>query len=82
MLFGLFNRKKSVKCCYEVECPNAWGHQKFNGQFFRRKNDKQIDVNNKLARYGFIKDFQINYIDGIRLKGQELSGLCKSCDHA
>ena len=82
MLFGLFNRKKTIKCCYELECPNAWGHQKFNGEFFRRKTDKQIDVNNKLAKYGFIRNFQINYIDGIRLKGYEISELCKSCDHA
>ena len=81
MLFGIFKRKKDIKCCYELECANAWGHQKFDGEFQRRKNDKQIDVNNKLARYGFIRDFQVNYVDGIRLKGQEVSDFCKSCNH-
>ncbi len=81
MLFGLLNRKKTVKCCYELECPNAWGHQNFNGAFYRRRNDKQIDVNNKLVKYGFIQDFQVNYIDGIRLKGHEVAGFCKSCHH-
>jgi len=82
MLFGLLKRNKTIKCCYELECANAWGHQKFDGKFYHRKNDKQIDVNNKLAKYGFIKDFQVNYIDGIRLKGHEVSDFCKSCDHS
>ena len=82
MFTGIFKRKKSTKCCYEIECANGWGHQKFNGVFSRIKNDKQIDVNNKLARYGFIRDFQVNYIDGIRLKGREVSAHCKSCSHA
>ncbi len=81
MLFGLINSKKAVKCCYELESPNVWGHQKFNGEFFRRKKDRQIDVNNKLIKYGFIRDFQVNYIDGIRLKGSEVSTMCKYCKH-
>ena len=81
MILGFLKRKKAVSCCYELECPNAWGHQRFNGTFMNRKWDKQIDVNNKLSKYGFIKDFQVNYIDGIRLKGSEISDLCKSCNH-
>jgi len=81
MLTGLFKRKKSIKCCYELECANAWGHQKFNGAFLQHRWDRQRDVNNKLEKYGFIKDFQVNYIDGIRLKGPEVAKFCKSCNH-
>ena len=81
MLFGFIKTKKTARCCYELECPNGWGHQKFDGTFFRRKNDKQIDVNNKLAKYGFIRNFQVNYVDGIRLKGAEVSHMCRTCNH-
>ena len=80
MLFELFNRKKDDKCCHELEWANSWGHQKFNGKFYNRKNDLQIDVNNKVARHGFIKAFQVNYIDGIRLKRHEIPGYCKVCN--
>lgn len=81
MLLGIFKKRKAIHCCYEIECPNAWGHQKFDGFFMRGKWDKQINVNNKLEKYGFIMDFQVNYIDGIRLKGYEVASFCKSCKH-
>lgn len=63
----------------EGYCPNCWGRQEYGPTVRTLYADKQIDVNNKLAHYGFIQEFVVNKIDGIRLKKGKNSFECPTC---
>ena len=69
-----------ASCMQKLDTPNGWGHQVFDKTFLRIRKDKQRDVNNKLEKFSFIRDFQIRYIDGIRLKKPEAEKLCRNCN--
>jgi len=59
--------------------PNAWGHQNYSGQYLQVSVDKQKDVNNKLARYGTLRDFVIHHIEGIKMTDKKSIDFCKNC---
>jgi hypothetical protein len=70
---------KPINCKGLKDVPNAWGHQKYSGQYLRISVDNQKDVNNKLERYGTLRDFVIRHIEGIKMKGKSSVDFCKNC---
>lgn len=70
---------KPTKCKGLKNIPNSWGHQKYSGEFLRVSVDTQKDVNNKLARYGTLRDFVIHHIEGIKMKDKMRIDFCKNC---
>ena len=70
---------KPINCNGLKNIPNAWGHQNYSGEFLEVSVDKQKDVNNKLARYGTLRDFVIRHIDGIRMMDKKRIDFCKNC---
>ena len=71
---------KPVSCNNLRNIPNAWGHQRYDGKYLKVSIDRQLDVNNKLAVYGTLRDWVIRHIEGIRLKGKSTVDFCKNCD--
>lgn len=70
---------KPVICDGLNNVPNAWGHQKYSGEYFKVSVDNQRDVNNNLASYGTLRDFVIRHIEGIKLKEKQKATYCKNC---
>lgn len=70
---------KPVNCNGFKDVPNSWGHQKYSGEFLKVSIDRQRDVNNRLDRYGTLRDFVIRHIEGIRLKDKQKVNYCKNC---
>ncbi len=61
-------------------CPNCWGYQEWDDRIREMREDRQIDVNNGLKHYAFIKEFVVEQVDGIRLRPiEEHSRECPSC---
>ena len=80
-IMSFFSRPKSEREHETPEgyCPNCWGTQEYDQQIREMYRDKQIDVNNHLANYAFIRDFVVRHIDGIRLKKGAGSLECPTC---
>ncbi len=70
---------KPANCKGLADVPNAWGHQKYSGEYLRISVDKQKDVNNNLAKYGTLRDFVIRQIEGIKMKDKKSIDFCKNC---
>lgn len=70
---------KPITCNGLKNVPNAWGHQNYSGKYLQVSVDKQKDVNNKLARYGTLREFVIRHIEGIKMKGNKSIDFCKNC---
>jgi hypothetical protein len=80
-LINFFKRDRSETSGKSPEgvCPNCWGNQEYDQQIRELYRDKQIDVNNHMAHYSFIKDFVVKHIDGIQLKKGSNSLECPTC---
>lgn len=63
----------------EGVCPNCWGYQGYDNTIRELYFDRQIDINNHIANYAFIKDIMVNHIDGITLKKGNTSLECPTC---
>ncbi len=61
-------------------CPNCWGEQEYDSKIRTLVHDLQVDVNNKAALNSFIKDFNIKYLDGIKLQKDKLGFYCPHCN--
>ncbi len=70
---------KPVICAGLRDVPNAWGHQKYSGDYLQISIDKERDTNNNLDSYGTLRDFVIRHIDGIKLKNKQKITYCKNC---
>ncbi|MDN5205598.1 hypothetical protein QQ008_29710 [Fulvivirgaceae bacterium BMA10] len=62
----------------EGVCPNCWGIQEWDGQFYKLMKEKGIRQGS--AGYNsFIQEFVTKYIDGISYKKSEDSYICETC---
>lgn len=59
-------------------CAVCWGYQQYDKKIREVFKDKQIDVNNHKRSYMRIQKFVKKYIDGIRLKQDEVKD-CPTC---
>lgn len=60
-------------------CPNCWGGQEYNGEFRKKEFDHDKQVIEHRSKDGFIRAFEVKYIDGIELKNQGEIHVCTSC---
>lgn len=62
-------------------CPNCWGRQEYNGQFYLAIQHEQIDLNNVDEKRGWIQGFVSQNIEGIALhKHPETQDMvCSKC---
>jgi len=60
-------------------CPNCWGRQEYEGQFFEAVKNEQIDLNNVTEKKGWIQAYAVEHLEGIKLKKMEGVLECTAC---
>lgn len=62
-------------------CPNCWGKQEYEGEFYKAVEKEQIDLNNVSERKGWIQAYAMEHLEGIKLekteKGHYECQICK-----
>lgn len=60
-------------------CPNCWGRDEYEGQFYDRVKQENQDVNSNNPNLGWVADYANKHLTGISLqpKGDEL--VCERC---
>lgn len=53
----------------ELNCPNCWGRQEYDGQYCDARVQKKIDLNNVEENLGWITAYVIEKFEGIRPSG-------------
>ena len=57
----------------------AGANKEYGNKIRELARDKQIDVNNKTARFNFIKQFVVRHVEGIHLKKGDNGYECPTC---
>ncbi len=62
-------------------CPNCWGKQEYGGKYQQMVEDERIDVKNHKKKDAFVKNFIVNFAQGITLKREENGNgyVCPKC---
>lgn len=63
----------------EGYCPNCWGEQEYEGQVREVLIKNHIDLNNVEQNLGWIEAYVIEHFEGIKMKDEEGSKVCPSC---
>lgn len=53
----------------ELNCPNCWGRQEYDGQYCDARIQKKIDLKNAEVKLGWILAYVIKKFDGIKPTG-------------
>ena len=78
-IINYFTKKEANQKAPEGFCPNCWGRQEYEGEFFNAMKNEGIDVNNVSKKIGWVQDYADKHLAGIRLQ-QEATGLvCAKC---
>lgn len=60
-------------------CPNCWGRQEYQGEFFEAVKREGIDTKNLTEKKGWIKSYAEQHFSGIALSHSEPNNTCASC---
>ena len=74
----LTNQEKSNEVP-EGLCPNCWGRQEYQGNFFEAVKREGIDTENITEKKGWIQAYAETHLTGIELKNSEPHNVCASC---
>jgi len=72
----LTNKKENQKAP-EGFCPNCWGRQEYEGQFFEAMKKEGVDVNHLSDKVGWVQDYADKHLAGIKL--HEEGAVCSKC---
>jgi len=61
-------------------CPNCWGRQEYEGQYFDAVYREHIDLNNVTNKKGWIQAYATEHLEGIKLISDGELMECKTCD--
>lgn len=60
-------------------CPNCWGRQEYEGNFYKALKNENIDLNNIDEKKGWIEAYVARHLEGIQLKPGEDVHTCPTC---
>ncbi len=63
----------------EGYCPNCWGTQEYEGEFYKAIKNEGINVNNIEQKKGWIQAYAAENLSGIRLVPSDNQLVCNSC---
>ena len=61
-------------------CPNCWGRQEYEGEFFDAVKQQDIDVHNLNDKVGWIQGYAKKNFEGIELHHTDGGLRCKECN--
>ena len=71
--------KRENNATPEGICPNCWGRQKYEGEFFKAIHKEKIDLNNIDLKKGWIEAYAAKNLTGILMKEEGTTQICPSC---
>lgn len=78
-IINFFTKKEANQKAPESFCPNCWGRQEYEGDFFDAMKNEGINVNNVSEKVGWVQDYADKHLSAIQLH-QEADGLiCSKC---
>jgi len=75
----LKKKEQGVNETLEGFCPNCWGRQEYEGQFFDALENENVDANNINDKKGWILDYAEKNLSGIQLKHENEQLICSKC---
>lgn len=60
-------------------CPNCWGRQEYEGQFFEAMENQEVDINNINDKKGWVQDYADKHLSLIHLKKEGENHICAKC---
>lgn len=60
-------------------CPNCWGRQEYGGNFYEAVKNHGLDANTKEPEVGWIKDYAVKHLKGIKLENSDDGTVCQKC---
>lgn len=78
-IVNFLNKKEKSTDAPEGFCPNCWGRQEYEGQFFEAMENQNVDINNINEKKGWIQDYADKNLSGIQLKHQDDQLVCSKC---
>jgi len=78
-IVSFLTKKEATPQAPEGFCPNCWGRQEYEGQFFEAMKNEGIDVNNVSEKVGWIQDYTDKHLAGIQLHGEGDGLVCSKC---
>ncbi len=78
-IVNFLNKEEKSRDTPEGFCPNCWGRQEYEGQFFEAMENQNVDINNISEKKGWIQDYADKNLSGIQLKQQDDQLVCSKC---
>lgn len=75
----LKKKEEGVNETPEGFCPNCWGRQEYEGQFFEALENENVSVNNINEKKGWILDYAEKNLSSIQLKHENDQLVCLKC---
>jgi len=72
-------KKEAQQTAPEGVCPNCWGRQEYEGQFFEAMKNEGVDVNNVSEKKGWVQDYADKHLAGIQLHQEGDGFVCAKC---
>jgi len=71
--------KSEGKKAPEGICPNCWGTQEYEGNFYEAVKTHGLDINKKDLDIGWVREYAERNLKGIRLHEHEEELICEKC---
>ncbi len=78
-IINFVTKKEAKQAAPEGLCPNCWGRQEYEGQFFEAMKNEGIDVNNVSEKVGWVQDYADKHLAGIELHEEGDQLVCSKC---
>jgi len=78
-IVSFLTKKETQQTTPEGFCPNCWGRQEYEGQFFEAMKNEGIDVNNVSEKKGWVQDYADKHLAGIHLHQEGDGYVCSKC---
>lgn len=76
---NFLKRKAHSEEAPEGYCPNCWGRQEYEGQFFEAMENRNVNINNIDEHKGWVLDYAEKNLSLIELKQEDDILVCQKC---
>lgn len=78
-ILNFLTKKETTQKAPTGFCPNCWGRQEYEGQFFVAMKNEGVDINNISDKKGWVQDYADKHLSGIRLNLEDENLVCSKC---
>ena len=78
-IVNFLTKKEATQQAPTGFCPNCWGRQEYEGQFFEAMKNEGVNVNNISEKVGWVQDYADKHLAGIQLQSEGEGLVCSKC---